>query len=217
MENKFQCAIFDLDGVIVNTVPLHFRAWKKLFEEYGKKFDFQDYLEKVDGIPRIAGTKAILTDLQEDKIVIASDKKQKYFMKFLRELEIPVFNSTVKLIKNLKSRKLKLAVVSSSKNCSYIIKKAGLNKLFDTAFTGNDIIKGKPDPQIFLTTAERLKVKPGNCVVFEDAILGVEAAKRAKMKCVGIDRLGKPERLKKADLIVKDLKELNFNTLQSLF
>src|SRR3989339_230773 len=186
MENKFQCAIFDLDGVIVNTVPLHFRAWKKLFEEYGKKFDFQDYLEKVDGIPRIAGTKAILTDLQEDKIVIASDKKQKYFMKFLRELEIPVFNSTVKLIKNLKSRKLKLAVVSSSKNCSYIIKKAGLNKLFDTAFTGNDIIKGKPDPQIFLTTAERLKVKPGNCVVFEDAILGVEAAKRAKMKCVGI-------------------------------
>ncbi|MFC1566880.1 HAD family hydrolase [bacterium] len=214
---NFQAAIFDLDGVIVNTVPIHFRAWEKMFTEYGIPFTFNDYKQKVDGIPRIDGTKAILTNLSEEDILKASHKKQKYFLEFLHEEPIPVFHSTVEFIKELKSNNIHTAIISSSKNCHYILDKAGLLDLFEAEITGNDITIGKPDPQIFLMAAEQLKIDPTNCVVFEDAVLGVEAGKKANMKCVGIDRHQDPERLNKAEIIINDLSEINFEQVQQLF
>ena len=122
----------------------------------------------------------------------------------------------MKLVKELKSNRIKIAAISSSKNCRYILKKTGLFRLFDIVLTSNDIKRGKPDPEIFLTAAGRMRVNSEDCVVFEDAFLGVEAAKRARMKCIGIDRQNKPERLRKADIIVKDLAEINFGLLQLL-
>lgn len=212
-----QAAIFDLDGVIVNTVPLHFKAWQRMFSEYGREFDFDDYKEKVDGIPRTDGARAILSDLSEEELEKAGNKKQSYFLEYLEKEDILVYDTTVRLINSLKKEKLKTAIISSSKNCLPILEKVKLLHLFDVAITGNDITKGKPDPQIFLMAARRLGVEPARLVVFEDAILGVEAAKRAGMKCVGIDRYGKPERLKKADLVVGDLGEVTTEKIKELF
>ncbi len=210
-------AIFDLDGVIVNTVSLHFKAWQGMFSEYGKAFNFEDYKQKVDGIPRMDGARAILTDLSEDELKKAADKKQVYFLEYLNSEEIPAYKTTVDLVKALKKEKIKRGVISSSKNCLPILKKVGLVELFNVIITGNDVIKGKPDPQVFLMAAEKMSVEPSSCVVFEDAVLGVEAAKRAGMKCVGIDRYGEPERLKKADLVVADLGELSLEKIKELF
>lgn len=212
-----KAAIFDLDGVIVNTVPLHFKAWQRMFSEYGKDFSFEDYKQKVDGIPRMAGAKAILADLSADELKRAADKKQGYFLEYLNSEEIPVYQTTVDLIKTMRKEPLKTGVISSSKNCLQILKRVGLVELFDVIITGNDITKGKPDPQVFFMAAEKMSVEPGLSVVFEDAVLGVEAAKRAGMKCVGIDRYGEPERLKKADLVVGDLGEVTIKRLQELF
>ncbi|MBU4343336.1 MAG: beta-phosphoglucomutase family hydrolase [Candidatus Omnitrophica bacterium] len=212
-----KAAIFDLDGVIVNTVPFHFKAWQKMFSEYGKEFNFEDYKQKVDGIPRMDGARAILTDLDEPELKKASDKKQVYFLEYLNSEEIPVYKTTVDLVKALKKEKIKRGVISSSKNCLSILKKVGLVELFNVIITGNDVTKGKPDPQVFLMSAERMAVEPSGCVVFEDAVLGVEAGKRAGMKCVGIDRYGKPERLKKADLVVADLGEVSLEKIKELF
>ncbi|NQT75410.1 MAG: beta-phosphoglucomutase family hydrolase [Candidatus Omnitrophica bacterium] len=212
-----QAAIFDLDGVIVNTVPLHFRAWQRMFAEYGREFTFEEYKEKVDGIPRKDGARAVLTDLSDEELEKAGSKKQCYFLEYLNSEEIPVYKTTVDLIKALKKEKIKRGAISSSKNCLAILKKANLIDLFDVIITGNDVTKGKPDPRVFLTAAEKMSVEPAGCVVFEDAVLGVEAAKRAKMKCVGIDRYGKPERLKKADLVVSDLGEVNIEKIKELF
>ncbi len=210
-------AIFDLDGVVVDTVPIHFKAWKQMFAEYGKKFTFQDYKERVDGIPRIDGGRAILTDLSTRKLIKATDKKQKYFLEYLKKEKIPVFKTTIKLIKGLRSKGIKIAVISSSKNSPYILKRIGVMKLLDAEVNGSDITKGKPHPQIFLMAAEEIGLKPKNCVVFEDAILGVRAAKRAKMLCIGIDRYKDPQRLRGADLVVSSLKGINYNKLKSLF
>ena len=88
-----KAAIFDLDGVIVNTVPLHFKAWKMMFSEYGKEFNFDDYKQKVDGIPRMDGARAILTDLSDEELKKAADKKQVYFLEYLNSEDIPVYNS----------------------------------------------------------------------------------------------------------------------------
>ncbi len=215
--NKFKGAIFDLDGVVVDTVPVHFKAWKRMFTEYGKKFTFQDYKEKVDGIPRIDGGKAVLTELSTKELNKATDKKQKYFLEYLKKNKIPVFKPTVGLIHELKIKGIKVAVISSSKNSPYILKKTGIMKLLDAEINGSDITKGKPHPQIFSMAADEMGLKPENCIVFEDAILGVKAAKRAKMLCVGIDRHNDPQRLKEADIIVSDLKEISYNKIISLF
>lgn len=211
-------AIFDLDGVIVDTVPLHFKAWKKMFNEYGKDFTFEDYKKKVDGIPRLDGARAILKELSKEELEKAAAKKQGYFSEFLKTDGITVYQTSRELIEELRLKGVKIAIISSSKNCSYILDKAGLNDLLDAVIGGRDILegKGKPDPWIFLTAMERLGLKPEECVAFEDAVLGVEAAKRAKMKTIGVDRHNDPTRLMKADLIIKDLGEVDFNRLKAL-
>jgi beta-phosphoglucomutase len=213
----FQAAIFDLDGVIVDTVPIHFKAWKRMFSDYGIEFTFDDYKKKVDGIPRIDGCRAILTDLSDDEISTASDKKQVYYLEYLEKEGIKVYESTISLIKQLLENKIKVAVISSSKNLLMILKKTNTESLFEVKIGGNDITKGKPDPQVFLMAAERLGVPAGEALVFEDATLGVEAAKRAGMHCVGIDRDNHPELFQKADIIVKDLSEVDFQGILSIF
>lgn len=214
-----QGVIFDLDGVIVNTVPIHFKAWKKMFSEYGKKFAFPDYKAKVDGIPRLAGARAILTDVSQEELDKAASRKQVYFLKFLKKEGIDVYKSTVRLAKDLRKNGVKVGVISSSKNCLYILKKAKIDHLFHVIITGNDIKKGmgKPNPYVFLLAAKKLRLKPKNCVVVEDAVLGVEAALRGKMKSVGVDRYRKPKRLKKADLVVNDLGKVSLKKLEGLF
>ena len=117
----FKGAIFDLDGVIVNSVPFHFRAWKRMFEEYGHKFSMHDYLAKVDGRPRLEGAAAILSELGPEEIEKAGAKKQGYYLELLEKEPMEIFESSVKLIKEMKARKVKLAAASSSKNAVRIL------------------------------------------------------------------------------------------------
>lgn len=207
-------AILDMDGVIVDTVPIHFKAWKRMFEEYGRKFTFDDYKDKVDGIPRTDGARAILTDLAEAELQKACDSKQDYFLEHLKQGKVPVYQPAIDFVKELITNGLKVAVISSSKNAPYILDNIGLRDKLDAEVNGHDITQGKPDPQIFLMAADRLNLSYDTCVVFEDAVLGVEAAKRAGMFCVGVDRHNDPDRLKQADMLIKDFTEINLDKLR---
>ncbi len=108
--DRLEAAIFDLDGVIVSTVSLHFKAWKKMFSEYGKEFTFEDYKKKVDGIPRVDGARAILTDVTDEELKKACDKKQVYFLELLKSEGIDTYDSTIKLMGQLKDRGIKIAI-----------------------------------------------------------------------------------------------------------
>jgi len=213
----FKGAIFDLDGVIVDTVPIHFKAWKKMFSEYGIDFTFDEYKSKVDGIPRYDGARAILTDISEAELKEAGDRKQKYFLEFIEKEEIPVDDSSIDLVKELKSHNKKIAFASSSRNCKRILQRVKIIHLADAIVDGNDITRAKPDPQIFQLACERLGCAYAECVVFEDAVLGVEAAVNGKILCVGIDRYGNPKRLAKANLVVDDLSKVDYETIEGLF
>jgi beta-phosphoglucomutase len=213
---SIKAAIFDLDGVIVNTVPFHFRAWKKMFQEYGHKFSMEDYLAKVDGRPRLEGAAAILTELSPEEIEKAGAKKQEYYLELLDKEPMEIFESSVKLIQELKKRGIKLAAASSSKNAVRILKKIKLLKVFDANVSGADFEKGKPDPEIFLNAAARLKVRVEESVVFEDAKSGVQAALRGGFICVAIDRHNNPEALKGSHRLVKDLGEMGVDEIINL-
>lgn len=213
----FKAGIFDVDGVLVDTVPLHFKAWQKMFSEYGIEFSFEDYKAKVDGIPRIDGARAILPESEASKLEAAAARKQTYFLELVEKEEIIKYDSSINLVKELKGYSIKIAFASSSKNCKTILKKTGIIDLADAVIDGNDITRGKPDPQIFQIAAKRLNVSYKECVVFEDAVLGVEAAINGEMICIGVDRYNNHSRLAKANLVVSDLSEVNLQKLEGLF
>ena len=214
-------AIFDLDGVIVNTVPFHFKAWQRMFESYGHSFSQQDYFDRVDGKPRLDGCKAILTDLSDAELQVACDKKQSYFSELLDNEKVIIFQGTISLIKECLAANIKLAVASSSKNTLRILKSVEaaydipVLSWFDTIVTGNDFKIGKPNPEIFLTAATRISESPDYCIVFEDAVAGVQAAKAGGFFCVGIDRHDNPALLNEADLIVKDLEDISLDIIKA--
>ncbi|MFC1594236.1 HAD family hydrolase [Candidatus Omnitrophota bacterium] len=211
-----KAAIFDLDGVIVNTVPLHFKAWKKMFDEYETNFNFTDYKSKVDGISRLDGAKNILNTLSKAELDRAAARKQGYFLEYAQKEGVKVYQGTIDLIKALRKKRVKIGVISASKSCHLILEMAKIQKLFDVEVNGNDITRSKPDPQIFLMALERLDVATDESVAFEDAQLGVESARRAELVTVGVDRHHDPKRLKKATIIVRDLSELNYDGLKEL-
>jgi beta-phosphoglucomutase len=209
--------IFDLDGVIVDTVPLHFKAWKKMFAEYGEEFSFDDYKHKVDGIPRNDGARAVLKHLPPKDLEAAATRKQNYFLELLEKQGVEVHKSAIDLAKEAKASSIKVAVISSSRNCRHILERAGLIDFFEVIIGGNDIERGKPNPDVFLEAAKRMDLSPDECLVVEDAVLGVRAAKRAEMKCIGIDHYQHPQRLKEADLVVSDLGGVLLDKIKELF
>jgi len=210
-------AILDMDGVVVDTVMLHFKAWKRMFEEHGHPFTFEDYKAKVDGIPRRDGARAILAGLSDADLERACGIKQGYFLEMLDREKIPAYPGTVNLVNAIRASGRKAALISSSKNLPRIIKSAGVEDIWDAIVSGTEITKGKPDPEVFLTAASRIGMPPARCVVVEDASQGVEAARRGGMKCIGVDRHGDPGRLAKADIVVKDLAEIGLPDVDALF
>ena len=215
---SFKGAIFDLDGVIVDTVPLHFAAWKYLFEEiHHVPFSKKDYDDRVDGKPRINGVRAILPNLNYDEAVKEGAIKQAYYLKLINEGKLKKFPSSFALIAELKKHGILLAAASSSRNAELILEKVGLTKDFNAIISGNDFTHGKPHPEIFIKAAARLKLATDECVVFEDALAGVQAAKTGHFLCVGINRSHQDQNYREADLVVTDLAEVDYIRLRQLF
>jgi len=214
---KFKAAIFDVDGVIIDTAHIHHLAWEEVFKNYGiNKFTFRDFKLKIDGMPREMAVKKIIPRAQKADIEKMSSGKQKFFEYFLKKEKVKVFGCTVRLIKKLKKSGYKVGMASSSRNAKPILKKLGIYGLFDADAEGAYVKKGKPFPDIFLRAARRLRVRPGECVVFEDAKAGLVAAKKAGMKSVGVARKRAHE-LKSADIVIRDMNKVTAGKLKKLF
>ncbi len=162
----WEAAIFDMDGVVVDTVPIHFRAWKRMAEDHGRAFSFDDYKAKLDGIPRIDGASAILEGFDRRTIETAAEKKQTYFRAFLSAQEVPVYQSTIAFMDLIRTRQIRVAVISASKNAHFILERIGLVDRLDAVVGGESVARGKPDPQVFLIAAEQLEKDPSTCIVF---------------------------------------------------
>ena len=208
--------IFDLDGVLVDSIPLHYKAWYRMFTEYGYEFSEGIYRSKVDGRPRLDGVRNIMTDAEESQIQQAATVKQQYYLDMLEAGGLITFPSTIPLIKKLREHDVLLATASSSVNAKAILESIGILDDFYTVVTSEDITDGKPHPEIFITAANRMGLVPSECVVLEDAQSGIEAAKRGGFYCVGVDRHQQPQYFSEADLVVRDLGELDYQTLSEL-
>ncbi len=213
-----QAAIFDLDGVIVDTAKYHYLAWKRLAAELGFDFTEKDN-EKLKGVSRMKSLEILLSigkinNLLEEEKEILANKKNNWYVEYISKIgPEEILPGSLEIIGFLKSNSIKIGLGSASKNAITIIKNIKLFHAFDSIVDGNKINKAKPDPQVFMLVADELNVSYNKSVVFEDAEAGIEAALNAGMKCVGI---GNKEILGKADIIVPSLDKLNYNEILNL-
>ncbi|WP_405173263.1 beta-phosphoglucomutase [Paenibacillus sp. FSL H8-0260] len=209
MLENMKGAIFDLDGVIVDTAKYHYLAWASLADELGFKFTEEDN-ERLKGVSRMRSLDILLEvgglEFKEVEKLAMAEKKNRLYVEYISRLEESELLPGVKeYLTGMRSRGIGIALGSASKNAEFILNKLNITDLFDAVVDGNKVSLAKPDPEVFLIAAQEIGLQPDECVVFEDAEAGVQAGKAAGMKVVGI---GKPEVLKEADLVVKGLYEL---------
>jgi len=202
-------AIFDLDGVIVDTAKYHYLAWARLAKELGFDFTLQDN-ERLKGVSRVKSLEILIEigdkNFSEAEKNIMAEKKNNWYVDYIKEMdESELLRGAKEYIMQLRNQGVKIALGSASKNAPMILENLKIVELFDAVIDGNRVSKAKPDPEVFILGALELGLESADCVVFEDAEAGVEAAKHAGMKVVGI---GDKEILKDADFVISGLFEL---------
>ena len=240
LPSPIDACLFDLDGVLTQTAKVHAKAWKTMFDAFLKKRasgtgeDFRafdeigDYDAYVDGKPREDGVRSFLASrnitLPEgseedppaaDTVHGLGNRKDQLFLQLIHTQGVEAYEGSVRYVHAARAAALKLAVVSSSKNCTEVLRAARLDGLFDAQVDGNVAhargLAGKPAPDTFLEAARMLGATPAQGAVYEDALAGVAAGRAGKFGLVvGVDRVGQAPALREhgADVVVRDLAEL---------
>jgi beta-phosphoglucomutase len=214
---SLKACIFDLDGVIVDTAKYHYLAWEKLTIMLNIHFNEKDN-ERLKGVSRMASLDIILeigrVTLDEKKKDEYAALKNEWYLDYIRRMTPDeILPGSLELISELKNAGIKVALGSASKNTPLILERLGIEKLFDAVADGNVVSKAKPDPEVFNEAARMVGVAPEDCVVFEDALAGVEAALNAGMFCIGI---GSEKILTDAHYVVSGLDKINLRKLRKI-
>jgi beta-phosphoglucomutase len=187
---KQKGVIFDLDGVIVDTAKFHYLAWKKIADDIGYHFTEKDN-EELKGVSRVKSLdilidkagKSINSDQKKDLL----DKKNNIYLELVSRIDQKEILPGIKeILEYLSQEKIPFSLGSASKNAPFILEKLQLKNKFNAIVDGNSVSKAKPDPEVFLIAAKKMGLKPEDCLVIEDAQAGIEAAKNAGMKTIGI-------------------------------
>lgn len=210
--------IFDLDGVIVDTAKYHYLAWAEIAHDLGFEFTVADN-EALKGVGRMESLDILLSvgGLQNridavEKIKLAERKNLRYVEMVAAMKSSEIADGVREFICELRDAGVKVALGSSSKNAELVLERLGITALFDAIVDGTMITKSKPDPQIFILAAERIGCKASDCVVFEDAESGVDAAHNAGIRCVGVG-----VNLIKADSLINDFKEYTYSKFNTIY
>lgn len=205
--------IFDMDGVMVNTAQQHFAAWRRVFAEMGRDLSEEEFratfgMRNPEILHHVLGE-----GIPEVQIERLGRKKEEYYRALVRG-KVEAAPGLIPLLRALRDNGFKIAVGTSAprQNVELILDVLGIKDQVDVVVTEEDVDRGKPDPETFLLAAQRCNVKPERCVVFEDAAAGIQAARAAGMKCIGV---GEKE-IAQADLMVDSLTKITIAVIKSL-
>ncbi len=207
---EIKAFLFDLDGVIVDTAKYHYLAWKQIADQLGFEFTLHDN-ERLKGVSRMRSLDILLEVgkmhlEQTEKEKLATRKNELYLQHIYTLQKTEILPGVTAFLKETRGMGIKIALGSASKNAPLILERLGLTSFFDVIIDGNAVSKAKPDPEVFLQGAAALKVSPRECVVFEDAEAGIEAAIAGRMYCVGV---GSESALHKANLVIEGFNKLS--------
>jgi beta-phosphoglucomutase family hydrolase len=209
--------IFDMDGTLVATTEADFQAWQRLFLDFGSKLDYAAYFpllgkKSIDVVKEGLG-------LEGEVAQQAMHKKMKYFEDIVRERGILTMPNAEVFLQEIMDEHIPIALATSSRKMKMklVMEESGLEKYFSVFVTGEEVMHGKPNPDIFLLAAKRLNVDPSRCLVLEDAASGVAAAKAAGMKCIAITNTHDDTALAAADLVVNSFTQLSMQLVNACF
>ena len=212
-------ALFDWDGVVIDSSAQHERSWEQLAAEIGKPCP-EDHFVRGFGMKNQAIIPDILgwTD-DPDEIETWSLRKESLYREIIREEGIRPLPGVIDLLRLLEARGVPCAVASSThrENIETVFDAIGIGGCFQAVVTAEDVTRGKPDPEVFLKSAARLGRDPGDCIVFEDALVGIEAGLAAGARVVAVATTNPLEKLGAAHLAVHSLEEIDWQRLANLF
>lgn len=214
-EVRFEGAIFDLDGVIVDTARFHYLAWKEFADRFG--FDFtKEHNERLKGVSRARSLEILLEiggiTLDGQAFAKALREKNARYLEYIGTLtKRDILPGAESYIRQLRDKGVRIALGSASRNAPFILDRLGLAGLFDGIADGNSVSRAKPDPEVFLAASALIGIPPARCAVFEDSEAGIEAARLAGMFSVGI---GDGRILNLADIVVDTLRKLVMKNVQ---
>jgi beta-phosphoglucomutase len=209
--------IFDLDGVIVDTAKYHYLAWKHLADQLDIPFTEEDN-ERFKGVSRKRCLEILLEmggmEVSKKQFDAWLFEKNEDYLQYISRMDASeILPDVPRVLDHLREKGIPMALGSASKNAKAILEKVELTSYFKTIVDGTEVVKAKPDPEVFVIAATRLGIPPSQCVVFEDALAGIEAANTAGMYSVGI---GDPEVLTEADRVFPDFTQIEADFLESL-
>jgi len=211
--------VFDFDGVIVDSHPVHTRTWKKFLESMGRKASEQDLHYVLDGRTREDIIRHFFGELDDETIREYGHRKEQMFRD--EAASVQTVKGLETFLAELREAKLAMAIATSGSRSrvSFLLDRLGLTKSFSVVVTADDVPRGKPDPALFVKAAQNLNINPADLMAFEDAASGVRAARAAGMKCMGISNNGSSSVLLDAGAshVVKDFCFLSHSKLQSVF
>lgn len=202
-------ALFDLDGVLVDTAKYHYLAWKRLAADLG--FDFsKDDNQRLKGVSRVRSLEILLEiggiQADEKQKNNWAEQKNTWYVEYLNELDnSALLPGSVEYLNQLSSQGVLIALGSASKNATMILERLHIIPYFDAIIDGNSVQNAKPDPEVFLKGAQSLNLSPKDCAVYEDSLAGVQAAKAGGMYAVGV---GNPKEIPGADIYIAHLGDL---------
>lgn len=209
--------IFDLDGVLVDSYQAHFESWRQLYGEVGVDYSEEQFAADFGRTSRDILQRRLGRQVADEQIRQLDQRKEALFREILRQ-NFPAMDGAVELIDALVADGFLLAVGSSGppENIALCLEKLGKEAKFRAVVTGQDVSRGKPDPQVFQLAAERLGLPAKHCVVIEDAVHGIEAAHRAGMVAVALTGTAKRGELSSAELVIDSLRELSPRIIRNL-
>jgi beta-phosphoglucomutase family hydrolase len=212
-------AIFDWDGVIIDSMNAHKASWERLARESGKTL-LPGYFERSFGMK----SRKIITEIlhwtsDPEELKHLDWRKENLYREVIRESGIEPLPGVVNWLKTLRTAAIPCVIASSthSRNIRCAMEIIKLDKYFQGMITGENVSHGKPDPEVFLLAAQEINTPPEHCVVFEDAHVGIEAARRTKMKVIGVATTHPADTLQDADRVVKRLDELSIQEIGEWF
>lgn len=211
--------IFDMDGVMVDNIPYHIEAWKRFAESKNCSFTDEEFNKYISGRTQVEGIKFVLKrNIDQGEVEKFSNERNSIYMDLYRPHITPQ-KGLMRFLRMLKDNEVKIGVATSGSKVTldFVLKGINAENYFDTLVYEDIVKKGKPDPEIYLKTANLLYVSPENCIVIEDSLSGIQAGLSAGMKVIGITTVHKKDELSHTNMVIDDFEDLTIYNLDKLF
>jgi beta-phosphoglucomutase family hydrolase len=209
--------IFDMDGVIVDNMPYHKKAWAEFFERHNPPMILEDFIQHMGKSNEDLLTVLFGKKITEDEILSLGEEKEALYREIYAP-EVKPLQGFVDFLRSLKNNHVKTAIATAAPkvNLDFLLEHIDVRDDFDVLIDDSEVNKGKPDPEIYLKAAQRLDYPPELCLVFEDSLAGIQAAINAGMKVIGVATTNPPEKIQRAELVIKDFTEIDLDRITEM-